>query len=180
MKALVIYESMYGNTRDVALAIADGLSSIADVEVIEVGTAPDTIPDDIDFVVAGGPTHQFGMSRESSRESARSGSETSIVSTGRGIREWIQAVEFARKETSVATFDTTMGSPWFLRYMGRASGKIARGLRRKGCKLITTPESFWVSGGNGPLVEGELERARIWAGTLAERIPTRESAQVPA
>jgi hypothetical protein len=180
MKALIIYESMYGNTRDVAFAMADELSHIAHVEAVEVGVAPDQIPVDIDLVIVGGPTHQFGMTRASSREQARAQAEAPVVSRGRGVREWLDTVEVMRDNLPVATFDTTMKKPWFLQYMGRASRRIAGGLQRKGCDLIVAPESFWVSSGKGPMVDGELERAGTWAVDVAAHVPQSQPVQVPA
>ena len=48
MRALVVYESMFGNTRDVASAVADGLRTVGDVETVEVGVAPSRPPADVD------------------------------------------------------------------------------------------------------------------------------------
>ena len=58
-RALVIYESMFGNTRAVAEAIADGLRSRFETEIVEVRGAPVEIPDDVSLVVIGGPTVGF-------------------------------------------------------------------------------------------------------------------------
>ena len=69
--ALVVYESMFGNTAAIARAIADGLCSRLDVEIVEVSKAPTRLGE-IDLVVAGGPTHVFGLSRPSTRRSAGS------------------------------------------------------------------------------------------------------------
>ena len=69
--ALVVYESMFGNTAAIARAIADGLAAKLDVQIVEVSKAPTTLGE-IDLVVAGGPTHVFGLSRPSTRRSAGS------------------------------------------------------------------------------------------------------------
>ena len=69
-RALVVYESMFGNTEAIAHAIAEGLSLQLAVELVEVSAAPTTLRD-VDLLVAGGPTHAFGLSRRSTRESAR-------------------------------------------------------------------------------------------------------------
>jgi hypothetical protein len=62
-RALVIYESMYGNTEQIARAIGEGLGDRMQVEVVEVGAAPTTLAADVGLVVVGGPTHAFSMSR---------------------------------------------------------------------------------------------------------------------
>src|SRR5687767_14509631 len=63
MRALVVYESMFGNTSAVATAIATGLSTRMGVDLVEVAAAPAALDAGVDLVVAGGPTHAFSMSR---------------------------------------------------------------------------------------------------------------------
>ena len=70
MRALVVYESMYGNTKEIAAAVADGLSTRMPVQLTEVGAAPTVLADDIGLLVVGGPTHAHGMSKPESRASA--------------------------------------------------------------------------------------------------------------
>ena len=70
MNALVVYESMYGNTEQIARAIGNGLAERTTVEVIEVGIAPTALAPDVGIIVVGGPTHAFGMSRAGTREAA--------------------------------------------------------------------------------------------------------------
>ena len=70
MKALVVYESMYGNTHTVAAAIAEGLSGLADVEVVPVEGASTERLEAADLIVVGGPTHAHSMSRPSTRKGA--------------------------------------------------------------------------------------------------------------
>ncbi len=161
MKALVVYESMYGNTRDVAEAIGAGLSSRVTVEVLEVGSAPAVVGDEVGFVVVGGPTHAFGMSRSSTRSDAAQ--EVPVVSAGQGIREW---VEYVRLPAGVraATFDTKIAKP---RFPGSAAAAAAKRLHRKGARLIAQPMTFYVTGKQGPLATGELGRARRWGEMLA-------------
>lgn len=69
-RALVIFESMFGNTRTIADAVADGLSSRFETDVIEVSLAPTRIPEEVSLVVVGGPTHAFGLTRPRTREDA--------------------------------------------------------------------------------------------------------------
>ena len=67
MRALVVYELMYGNTKEIAAAVADGLSTRMPVQLTEVGAAPTVLADDIGLLVVGGPTHAHGMSKPKSR-----------------------------------------------------------------------------------------------------------------
>jgi flavodoxin len=92
MRALVVYESMFGNTRDIAVAIAAGIAAGMPVETIEVAAAPTSIPDDVDLLVVGGPTHAHGMTKPESRADSARRAGDRLVSRGDGIREWLQAV----------------------------------------------------------------------------------------
>ena len=164
MRALVVYESMFGNTQVIAKAIAEGLKSGMRVDLVEVGVAPASIGEDVDLVVLGGPTHAFGLSREKTRQSAAAQAEEDLVSKGIGLREWLADLEGGAAEIGAATFDTRINRP-------RVPGSAARGaekrLRRLGFRIAASAESFYVDGTTGPLVDGEAERARRWGEALA-------------
>lgn len=166
MHALVVYESMYGNTEAVARAIGEGVAATMRVDVIEVGTAPATTPDDVDLLVVGGPTHAFGLSRPTSRRDAANGSEAPIISAGAGVREWLDRLPPSTAAVRAAAFGTKTDSP---RLPGSAAGGAHRRLRRLGYRLLADAENFYVGGATGPLLDGELARARDWGvrlGTL--------------
>src|SRR3954466_3737732 len=98
MRALVVYESMYGNTKEVATAVADGLSTRMPVQLTEVAAAPTVIADDIALLVVGAPTHGHGMSKDASRKSAAERSsidEPPVISRDVGLREWLESLESA-------------------------------------------------------------------------------------
>jgi hypothetical protein len=162
MDALVVYESMFGNTRDVARAIAEGLGTRLTVRTCEVGEAPAVVDDTIGLLVAGGPTHAFGMSRPTTRHSAAEQAGGALVSLGNGVREWLAGLP----GTSVpaAAFDTRVGHP---RVPGSAAHAVGRRLRRLGCRMVVPAETFWVEGTPGPVMPGELDRARSWGERLA-------------
>ena len=85
MRALVVYESMFGNTQTIADAIAGGLAQRMRVDAVEVGSAPATLDDDVTLLVVGGPTHAFGMSRPRTRQDAATQTPDGLVSTGIGL-----------------------------------------------------------------------------------------------
>ena len=163
--ALVVYESMYGNTGRVAQAIAEGLRDHVDAIVCEVGVAPDTLPD-VELLVVGGPTHAFGMSRASTREDAARSAARPVVSGRRGIREWTEALSAPTTQVALATFDTKVARP---RLPGSAAHAVARRLRRLGMRQVCPAETFHVQGREGPLSDGELERARAWGQSVARQ-----------
>lgn len=160
-RALVVYESMFGSTRDVAEAVAEGLSTRMEVTVTEVGSAPDEVGEDVALLVVGGPTHAFGMSRPHTREDAAR-LTTTLVSRGIGIREWLERATIPAT-VPAAVFDTRVDRP---RLPGSAAAAVGKRLRRLGVR-VTARASFHVSGKVGGLLDGELQRAEQWGRVIA-------------
>jgi hypothetical protein len=169
--ALVVYESMFGDTRRVAEAIAAGLAGRYQVTVVAVHRLAPGQLRGVDFLVVGGPTHVRGMSRGKTRaaaldQAAQPGRQLTVdpeAAAGPGLREWFGTLTDAPHHA--AAFDTRVQmSPLVT---GRAAPKIARSLQRSGCHLIAEPESFLVTTKQPALVAGERERARAWGETLA-------------
>ena len=161
MNALVVYESMWGNTEAVAGAVAEGLG--AAVALRAVTDAPRRVPDDVDLLVVGGPTHAFSMSRPATREDAvEQGARPGRAA--RGIREWLDALP-ASDHLDVATFDTRVTK--VRRLPGSAARKAAREIRSHHLGHVVDTQSFYVEDVAGPLLDGELERARDWGRHLA-------------
>jgi len=169
MKAVVIYESMYGNTHQIANAISDGLRQSAEVLVVPVGEADAELVKSADVVVVGGPTHAHGMSHAGTRKGAVDAAEkpgSDLVldpdADDPGLREWFTSLDHVF--TNAAAFDTRFDLPAAV--TGRASKGIARKLRHHGATLIAEPESFFVKKDNR-LEPDEETRAREWGGKLA-------------
>lgn len=159
MRTWIVVESMWGNTREIAEAVAEGLGG--DVEVLDVTRAPG-LGDDLDLVVIGGPTHAFSMSRPATRQDAvRQGGAPAAQS--RGIREWL-ADQQHPGPVHVATFDTRVAS--MHRLPGSAARAAARVVRRRHLGHLVGCENFYVTDVSGPLLDGEVDRAREWGRTL--------------
>ena len=177
MRALVVYKSMYGNTKEIATAVADGLSTRMPVQLTEVGAAPAVLADDIGLLVVGAPTHAHGMSNAKSRTSAAdrvTDGEPPVVSHGVGLREWLAGLEHASPaHVAAATFDTRIKGPRLL--WGSAAKSAEPHLKAAGARVIAPAESFLIAGARGPkydaLVEGEVERAHRWGEQLVDKIP---------
>lgn len=165
MRALVVYESLWGNTEQVARAIGTRLSSQADVEVLDSDAAPLSV-DGYDLVVVGGPTHAFSMTRASTRADAVK-TRSAPHEPSRGIREWLNALERTTAPVPAFTFDTRVDKP---RLPGSAAKAALHELRSLGFETSAKPQTFHVHGYEGPLVDGELDRAAQWAGTLLTRL----------
>ncbi len=172
LRALVVYESMFGNTSQVADAVTRGLLlEGVDAGMVDVGSAPESV-DDLDLLVVGAPTHAFSLSRPSTRADAvKQGAGRERARTG--LREWLAAVDVdPARPPLVAAFDTRVTK---VRRLPKAAGPTAVRLAHKhGLTALTKPHGFLVDGVQGPLVDGELERAVAWgrevAATCAGRV----------
>lgn len=167
MRAMVVYESMFGNTQRIATAIADGLATSLGVQVVEVGTADGPPGEDVDLLVVGGPTHAFGLSRAATRQSAAEQAGGPVVSANGGIREWLDVLPKARPGRRAVAFDTRIDKRWI---PGAACRGAAKRLRAAGYRLAAPPESFYVTDSPGPLRDGELDRARWWGQRVGETL----------
>jgi hypothetical protein len=173
MRALIVYESMYGNTHAVADAIAAGLRPDFDVTAVPVREATALDVATADLIVCGGPTHVHTMSSRRTRDAAvqaalKAGAVLTLEPAAEvtGLRQWFQDVS-SPSNTPAAAFDTRVDAPGFV--TGRASRPIARRLRAKGFHVVVPPESFLVDK-TTQLVAGELERATAWGRSLATAV----------
>ena len=146
MKTLVVYDSLYGNTETIAQAIGAALTG--EVKVLRVGEVDISKLSTFDLFIVGSPTH---------------GGRASPA-----MREFLDQVQAPTLQgINVAAFDTRHSSKLTVIF-GYAAGRIAASLKKKGGTLIVSPEGFLVTGTEGPLKEGELERAAAWAKEIDE------------
>ena len=176
MRALIIYESMYGNTHAIAEAIARGLQPGTDVTVVPVAGATPELLAAADLIVAGGPTHVHGMSRPATRKSAVDQTRKhdgqpalDADAEGPGLRDWFGSLD--RMNGMAAAFDTRLAGPAM--FTGSAAKGIAKLLERHGFTLIAEAESFLVTGDN-KLRPGEEDRAKEWGQALAAKVPVTQ------
>jgi Flavodoxin len=172
MRAVVVYESMYGNTHLVADAIGAGLRPAFDVSVVPVAQVSPAVLADAELVVVGGPTHAHGMSRAATRKAAVEAAEKPASplevepdAPGPGLRDWFGAL--GQYPAKAAAFDTRIHAPAVL--TGRASKGVTRLLRAHGFDVIAEPESFLVTK-QDRLEPQETARARAWGASLAGSI----------
>jgi len=172
MRAVIIYESIYGNTHVIADAIARGLEPGNEVTVVPVTNATQELLDGAGLVVVGGPTHLHGMSHANTRKAAveqehKHPGQVPLDpdAEGPGLRNWFSSL--GRMSASAAAFDTRLSGP--AAFTGRAAKGVARLLERHGLTLIAEAESFLVTKDN-QLAPGEEDRAQEWGKQLAARI----------
>ncbi len=156
MKALIVYDSVYGNTEKIARAIAGVITPSDGVKVLRVGEANPSELESIDLLIVGLPTH--------------GGRPTPA------IQECLSKIPAnGLKDSGVTSFDTRIsgkdkgvGIRILTGVFGYAAGRIADSLKGKGGYLMVPPEGFIVEGNKGPLKQGELERAADWAKEILE------------
>jgi len=169
MDALVVYESLFGNTAAIAGRIAETLG--------EQGIAAQALPvthvepvetEGVDLLVVGGPTHAHGMSREATRKAGATDKKNTYPepTVDEGLRDWLDEIALGDGRPAAA-FDTRFDKPTII--TGSAAKGFAKKLERHGYRLVTEPESFFVTTA-GPLEDGEMEHATAWAKALAERV----------
>jgi hypothetical protein len=172
-RALVVYESLFGDARAIAQAVADGLSATLPADVVAAADAPADIGPDVSLLVVGGPNHAFGMPRPSTRGSAIEQHGADIPDTGTGLHEWLDTVRVGVRGTPAAAFDTRSSGHPMLTRMDHASRTEEKLLGKLGTQLVAPAEHYYVADTKGPLVEGEEERARAWGRTLGGLLAAR-------
>jgi hypothetical protein len=164
MKAVVVYESLWGNTAAIARAIADGIGP--ETQALSTDEAVGDAIADADLIVAGAPLLGFSLPTDKMREGIR-------VNPGQppappdlshpSLRAWLETLP--RGHGGFAAFETRLRlSP------GSATAEIAKGLEHAGYRQIAEAQRFVVKGKFGPLRDGELEKARRWGAALAKTV----------
>jgi flavodoxin len=163
MNALLVFDSVHGNTEQVARAVADGLKPIFSVRLAKADPAGGLAVEGLDLILVGGPTHRHRMSRR--------------------LRDWFDSIpRKSLRGIRVAAFDTRYRMPAWL--SGCAAGEIARRLRKLGGRPVLPPQSFFVERDVPPegtkrrhdrerMEMGEPDRAAAWAGEIARTIANR-------
>jgi len=153
MKAMVVYDSMYGNTKQIAEAIGLALGSPEDVGIVRASEVRPEQLAGVTLLIVGSPTQKFRPL----------GAVTSFLKSipGNGL----QGVKVAAFDTRFppAAIDKVRILAFFVKIFGYAAEPMAKRLQGKGGDLVVPPAWFYVADIEGPLLEGELERAAAWA-----------------
>ena len=164
MRAIVVYESLWGNTAAVARAIAEGIGPEA--QVLSTNEAIGPLIEQADLLVVGCPLLAFSIPSDRLIESIRTnpGKETSPPNLSlRSMRSWLDSLP--QGHSFAAAFETRI---WWS--PGSAAKKILRKLEHLGYRRVAKAQRFIVKSKIGPLREGEIERARLWGIELAKAI----------
>jgi flavodoxin I len=148
MKVLIVVDSVYGNTEKIAGAIAGALTPSNEVKIVRPGNVNLQDLASCDLIIVGSPV-QGGRSIKA-------------------VQDFLTKIPAgALNNKAVTAFDTRLKTA-FVKLFGYAAGRIAGSLQEKGGKLIAPAEGFFVKGREGPLMDGEIERAASWAGGLVQ------------
>ena len=151
MKVLIVYDTLYGNTEKIARASAAAITPSSDVKVLRVSEVAPSELGSIDLLIVGSPTQNSKPTK--------------------AIQEFLSKIPAnALKNVSVTSFDTRL-KMLVAKLLGEriyAARAIADSLKGKGGHLVAQPEGFIVEGREGPLKQGELERAAGWAKGISE------------
>jgi hypothetical protein len=171
VKALVVYESFFGNTESIARAVTSGLRlENVDATVVDVADVEDVDLDAYDLLVVGGPTHAFALSRPTTRDDAMArGGDKRYAS--RGLREWLSALPVRDGTPFAATFDTRVSK---VRHLPMSAARSAAHLlRQRRFTLVEGPVGFVVQDVEGPLEPRQMENAIAWGRAAARETQAR-------
>ena len=156
MKSLIIYESYFGNTEKIAEAIGPALASKGEAKVAKAVNSSLTDLDGVDLLVIGSPTREFSATKN--------------------INAFIKKLNGnTYANLQVAVFDTRSDikevDSKFLKFMekraGYADDSMVKPLQKQGMKVYEDAPGFFVNDSEGPLKDGEIERAIAWADTIS-------------
>ncbi len=162
MKALVVYESIWGNTAAAAKAVAEGIGG--GTRAISTAEASAAAVAGADLLVVGAPVFGFGLPRDGmlrSIEMNRSTYKKAPDLSQPSMRSWLDKLPNGSGRS--AAFETRIW--WSPR---GATGDIENGLAHAGYKKLAKAQRFIVEGAEGPLRECELEKAKAWGAELAQ------------
>ena len=149
MNALVLYDSQYGDTERIAQAIAETLAEFGEARALRLDPSQPVDLQGVDVFIVGCPTQGWRPTQ--------------------AVQSFLEEVSSEElRGLAGACFDTRFRLPHFM--TGSAANVMAGKLREKGVSLPVEPESFFVKGTEGPLREGELERAATWARQIVDEV----------
>lgn len=163
MRAIVVYESHWGNTAEIARAIAEGIGP--DARALNTDEASASVVADADLVVAGAPIMAFGLPSDTMIANVARDPRAPVAGdiSHPSLRHWLEGLPPSRAAS--ASFETKLRwSP------GGATGAIDERFHQAGFRTIAKSQKFWVASMYGPLRDGEVERARAWGSQLAATI----------
>jgi flavodoxin len=157
MTSLVVFESFFGNTEVVARAVAEALEAGGEARPLRVSELEKHHLDGVQLLVVGSATRAFRPSP--------------------ATQAWLKTLPPGKLDgVRVAAFDTRVDVAqvgnrfltFMVRLFGYAAAPIEKALVRAGGEVAGPAAGFIVEDKEGPLREGETDRARAWARGLLQ------------
>lgn len=157
MKALIVFDSYFGNTEKISRSIGEGLGS-KDIKIARVGDVKSDDFNGIEVLIVGSPTRAFRPTK-------------AVVSFVNNIpRDGLKGVKVTAFDTGITKEDTSVKIlKIMIGFFGYAAKPIAERLKTKGGELVIEPEGFFVLDTKGPLKKGEEDRAKEWAKEISKK-----------
>lgn len=155
MKIVILFDSYFGNTEKVATSIKEKLEPSGELILKRFSSTSPEILKNTDILILGSPTRAFQPTKRAT--------------------EFIKKLPSnSLKDIKIASFDTRMDlkdvNSKFLQFMaglfGYAAEPMHKLLVKKGGIPAGHPEGFYVKGTEGPILDGELDRAASWAASF--------------
>jgi len=160
MKCLILYDSQFGNTEKIAQAIGRGLEGSHAVTMLRVTAASANQLSGYDLLVTGSPTQGFRPTKASS---------ALLKALPKNALKGVKVSAFDTRITEQKIKESARFLPALVKMFGYAAEPLAEQLIAKGGQLIMPAEGFFVGDTEGPLLEGELERAEAWGKQLGAK-----------
>ena len=159
MKCLILFDSYFGNTEKIARAVGSAMAASLEVEVVRISELKADALSGVDVLIAGTPTRGFRAS-DAFKAYLKDMPPTKL-----------QNIKVAAFDTRIALedMDNKVGH-FFIKIFGYAAGPLTEQLKSKGGQVIVPGEGFYVKDTEGPLRDGEMERAEAWAGSILKQL----------
>ncbi|NCC12643.1 MAG: flavodoxin family protein [Spirochaetia bacterium] len=158
MKILMVYDTMFGNTERIAQAMVDATGDQHQAELVRVQDVTIEQLQACDILVIGSPTHGFRPTPDISSRLKRLSSEVPAANFRYAVfdtRSDIDQIESKILSSMVRLF-------------GYAAESMDKTMARRGFKRAEAPVGFIVHGKEGPLKDGEIDRATAWMRSVME------------
>lgn len=156
MNTLITFESFFGNTEEIARAIAGARGLDPQSAALRVSDVDPQRLENLDLLIVGSATRGFKPCPDTQHF-------LKAIPAGH-----LQGVKIAAFDTriDIATVDNAFLT-FMVRLFGYAAEPIDKALRKKGGTPVAPPAGFLVEDSEGPLRAGEIERAAAWAKAIA-------------
>ncbi len=152
MKTIVVYDSVFGNTKKVAETIGETIGDLGEVETIQINQLTLEKLKTAQLLIIGSPTRGFEPTKP-------------VANSLKEIKHQIYP------DLKIAVFDTRMDIvkvnnkvlTFFVKFRGYAVDSMEKIILKNGFTVFHPGMGFFVEESEGPVTTGEFEKAQTWA-----------------